>query len=565
MSRGPLRAVRGRRVHTRRRRDGRARNQFPRLGFLGLRGAAPVSREPVRRPHRPAAVALLLVRGDGRRAPDPRPRHAGRPARAYAPAGPDTAGPARGRRDRIHRDLTTLARNRAICDVLLVSAEEDLAQVIADVQDLGIRVMIAHISVDGNWTVSRPLRQQCDDIVQIDGTQLQPYVELIAGAEPTRYDEPYPASVYGGKPLTNGHAASAGGGGHPGLPSSFTGQPPPGSYTAPVVTEYQPPARGVGAGSPGMGRRGRPGCCRMRRPIAGSAPGIRGIGRALPGSPGRPAGAGSCPRRSTAPRRAAPVQAHPGPAAGPSPAGLRFAAQAAADPHAVAPPPRPAGARRAAPPVRAIGSGLLDRSGGRPWRSRSARAVHQLAADLPGRRGGHRRTACTPIPVETRGTQTGGMRTACRCCSRRNLGRSSRPSGSRPAPDGLYPAARFLRRSAASPLDGRKGLAVGPRAGTVEMAHSEGLTSVSRWPMTPRRSGWRRCWPGSRACLRISRPASWRARPCPSMLCCMTRCGRRCAVDSGMRLNVLADSYRFAAAAGHWPHRLSREPASRPA
>jgi len=50
----------------------------------------------------------------------------------------------------IHRDLSTLARNRAISDVLLVSAEEDLAQVIADVQNLGIRVMIAHISVDGN-------------------------------------------------------------------------------------------------------------------------------------------------------------------------------------------------------------------------------------------------------------------------------------------------------------------------------------------------------------------------------------------------------------------------------
>ena len=40
----------------------------------------------------------------------------------------------------IRRDLTTLARNNAISDALLVSAEEDLAQVVADVQDLGIRV-----------------------------------------------------------------------------------------------------------------------------------------------------------------------------------------------------------------------------------------------------------------------------------------------------------------------------------------------------------------------------------------------------------------------------------------
>ena len=74
----------------------------------------------------------------------------------------------------IHRDLTTLARNRAISDVLLVSAEEDLAQVIADVQDLGVRVIIVDISVDGNWTVSRSLRQQCDDIVEIDAAQLRP-------------------------------------------------------------------------------------------------------------------------------------------------------------------------------------------------------------------------------------------------------------------------------------------------------------------------------------------------------------------------------------------------------
>src|SRR5256714_839108 len=58
----------------------------------------------------------------------------------------------------IHRDLTTLARNTAITDALVVSAEEDLAQVISDVQDLGIRVTILHITVDGNWTISRTLR-----------------------------------------------------------------------------------------------------------------------------------------------------------------------------------------------------------------------------------------------------------------------------------------------------------------------------------------------------------------------------------------------------------------------
>ena len=79
----------------------------------------------------------------------------------------------------IHRDLTTLARNNAISDALVVSAEEDLAQVIADVQDLGMRVTLVHIAVDGNWTISRALRQESDDIIEISGDHLRPYVELI--------------------------------------------------------------------------------------------------------------------------------------------------------------------------------------------------------------------------------------------------------------------------------------------------------------------------------------------------------------------------------------------------
>jgi hypothetical protein len=89
----------------------------------------------------------------------------------------------------IHRDLTTLARNKAVSDVMVVSAEEDLAQVIADVQDMGMRVTLLHIATDGNWTISRTLRQECDDIVEISAAQLRPYVELISGAEPPRPDD----------------------------------------------------------------------------------------------------------------------------------------------------------------------------------------------------------------------------------------------------------------------------------------------------------------------------------------------------------------------------------------
>jgi NYN domain-containing protein len=137
----------------------------------------------------------------------------------------------------IHRDLTTLARNNAVSDALVVSAEEDLAQVIADVQDLGMRVTLVHIAVDGNWTISRTLRQESDDIIEIGGEHLRPYVELIAGAEPAIDETDGPAR-------SNGHLAGVGayqaGGNHV----------PPSIYTAPVVAEYQRPALQLPRASP---------------------------------------------------------------------------------------------------------------------------------------------------------------------------------------------------------------------------------------------------------------------------------------------------------------------------
>ena len=89
----------------------------------------------------------------------------------------------------IHRDLTTLARNKAVSDAMVVSAEEDLAQVIADVQDMGMRVTLLHIATDDNAEIPRALRQECDDIVQISASQLRPFAELISGAEPPRRDD----------------------------------------------------------------------------------------------------------------------------------------------------------------------------------------------------------------------------------------------------------------------------------------------------------------------------------------------------------------------------------------
>ena len=110
----------------------------------------------------------------------------------------------------IHRDLTTLARNKAATDAMVVSAEEDLAQVVADVQDLGMRVTLLHIAVDGNGAIPRALRQECDDVAEINSAHLRPYVELISGAEPPRTDEQDAGSLIVFRPAANGHGQPAG-------------------------------------------------------------------------------------------------------------------------------------------------------------------------------------------------------------------------------------------------------------------------------------------------------------------------------------------------------------------
>jgi len=84
----------------------------------------------------------------------------------------------------MRRDLTALARNRSVTDVIIVSAEEDLASVIAEVQEFGVRAVLLHIGLDGSWAGSRALRQECDEVIEISAGHLRPYVDLIAGAEP---------------------------------------------------------------------------------------------------------------------------------------------------------------------------------------------------------------------------------------------------------------------------------------------------------------------------------------------------------------------------------------------
>src|SRR6202046_3439362 len=171
----------------------------------------------------------------------------------------------------IRRDLTTLARNNAISDALLVSAEEDLAQVVADVQDLGIRVTIMHNTGGGNWTISRSLRQECDDIVEIGEGHLRPFTQLVSGTDSLGGEEPYHLAVSATRALTNGHGTVGGQLGQQAL-SAGSHPAPPAIYTAPVVAEYQ--------------RAAQPGA----QPASAQLPGVQ-----LPGA--QPGGPPSLPRR----------------------------------------------------------------------------------------------------------------------------------------------------------------------------------------------------------------------------------------------------------------------------
>jgi NYN domain len=156
----------------------------------------------------------------------------------------------------IHRDLMTLARNGGVADAVVVSGDEDIAQVIAEAQDHGVRVTVVHVAVDGNWTISRVLRHECDDLIEIGAGHLRPYANLLAGMDTSA------------PPLSNGHSPHSGGTGgalsplH--SPARHAGPPPSTPITAP------PPQ--LGSSSSGLGQSPNTGQSAMSMPPLRSAP-----------------------------------------------------------------------------------------------------------------------------------------------------------------------------------------------------------------------------------------------------------------------------------------------------
>ena len=77
----------------------------------------------------------------------------------------------------IYRDLTTLARERAICDAFLLAGDEDLREGVKAAQDMGVRVTLIGIEPStGGGNQSRELRFEADEIVQLDRTQLSGFL-----------------------------------------------------------------------------------------------------------------------------------------------------------------------------------------------------------------------------------------------------------------------------------------------------------------------------------------------------------------------------------------------------
>jgi hypothetical protein len=132
----------------------------------------------------------------------------------------------------IHRDLMTLARNGALADAIVVSNDEDLAQVISDAQDLGVRVTVLHIAAEGNWTIARALRQECDDLIEIGSGHLRPYVNLLTGVEASSLSSPSTQATPSSS-LSNGHATGSGGAMAPLQTGAHAGQPPPSGQLSP--------------------------------------------------------------------------------------------------------------------------------------------------------------------------------------------------------------------------------------------------------------------------------------------------------------------------------------------
>ena len=89
----------------------------------------------------------------------------------------------------MRRDLTTLARQRAICDAFLLCADEDLVESVREVQDLGLRVTLINIaSRDERRDPTASLATEADQMIKLTKDDLSKFIRRRRGPDDAASD-----------------------------------------------------------------------------------------------------------------------------------------------------------------------------------------------------------------------------------------------------------------------------------------------------------------------------------------------------------------------------------------
>lgn len=81
-------------------------------------------------------------------------------------------------------DLTTLARERAIANALVVSGDEDIREGIAAAQSMGVRVTLGAVALpEGRPSLATTLIQEADDRLLVDAEFLRRYLQAPVAAD----------------------------------------------------------------------------------------------------------------------------------------------------------------------------------------------------------------------------------------------------------------------------------------------------------------------------------------------------------------------------------------------
>jgi uncharacterized LabA/DUF88 family protein len=75
----------------------------------------------------------------------------------------------------LYRDLTALARERAIVTAYLLAGDEDLREGVAEAQSLGIHVILLAVEPSGDSKVSDALIREADHVIDLDAAFLTPH------------------------------------------------------------------------------------------------------------------------------------------------------------------------------------------------------------------------------------------------------------------------------------------------------------------------------------------------------------------------------------------------------